>query len=90
MLFCVHRQELMNSAGSNASYFELTTTMETCACSFSLRLAPFAAFAKLLYQGVKSRSISVQPLLHIVPFCEGPNKKPEGFAKQKQFVIFAM
>jgi hypothetical protein len=31
-----------------------------------------------------------QPLLHIVPFCEGPNKKPEGFAKQKQPAIFAM
>jgi hypothetical protein len=25
-----------------------------------------------------------QTLLHIVPFCEGPNKKPKGFAKQKQ------
>jgi hypothetical protein len=23
-------------------------------------------------------------LLHIVPFCEGPNKKFEGFAKEKQ------
>jgi hypothetical protein len=23
-------------------------------------------------------------LLHIVPFCEGPNEKPKGFAKQKQ------
>jgi hypothetical protein len=23
-------------------------------------------------------------LLHILPFCEGPNEKPEGFAKQKQ------
>jgi hypothetical protein len=23
-------------------------------------------------------------LLHVVPFCEGPNEKPEGFAKQKQ------
>ncbi len=22
-------------------------------------------------------------LLHIVPFCEGPNEKPEGFVKQK-------
>ncbi len=29
-------------------------------------------------------------LLHIVPFCEGPNKKLEGFAKQKQSAIFAM
>jgi hypothetical protein len=29
-------------------------------------------------------------LLHIMPFCEGPNKKPEGFAKQKQLAIFAM
>ncbi len=29
-------------------------------------------------------------LLHIVPFCEGPNEKPEGFAKQKQFAILAM
>jgi hypothetical protein len=25
-----------------------------------------------------------------VPFCERPNKKPEGFAKQKQPAIFAM
>jgi hypothetical protein len=24
------------------------------------------------------------PLLHIVPFCKGPNKKLEGFAKEKQ------
>jgi hypothetical protein len=31
-----------------------------------------------------------QTLLHIVPFCEGKNKKPEGFAKQKQPSIFAM
>jgi hypothetical protein len=23
-------------------------------------------------------------LLHIVPFCEGPNKKSEGFAKEKK------
>jgi hypothetical protein len=30
------------------------------------------------------------PLLHIAPFCEGPNKKPEGFAKEKQPTIFAM
>jgi len=29
-------------------------------------------------------------LLHIVPFCEGKNKKPEGFAKQKQPAILAM
>ncbi len=29
-------------------------------------------------------------LLHIVPFCEGPNEKPEGFTKQKQSAIFAM
>ncbi len=29
-------------------------------------------------------------LLHIVPFCEGPNKKLEGFAKKKQLAIFAM
>ncbi len=29
-------------------------------------------------------------LLHIMPFCERPNKKPEGFAKQKQPAIFAM
>jgi hypothetical protein len=26
----------------------------------------------------------LQTLLHIVPFCEGPNKKSEGFAKEKQ------
>jgi hypothetical protein len=29
-------------------------------------------------------------LLHIVPFCEGPNEKLEGFVKQKQSAIFAM
>jgi hypothetical protein len=29
-------------------------------------------------------------LLHIMPFCEGKNKKPEGFVKQKQPAIFAM
>jgi hypothetical protein len=29
-------------------------------------------------------------LLHIVPFCEGPNEKPKGFAKQKQSAIFVM
>jgi hypothetical protein len=29
-------------------------------------------------------------ILHIVPFCERPNKKPEGFVKQKQPAIFAM
>ncbi len=29
-------------------------------------------------------------LLHIVPFCEGPNKKHEEFAKKKQLAIFAM
>ncbi len=34
--------------------------------------------------------VTNQSLLHIVPFCEGPNKKPEGFAKQKQPAIFAM
>jgi hypothetical protein len=32
----------------------------------------------------------VEALLHIVPFCEGKNKKPEGFAKQKQPAIFVM
>jgi hypothetical protein len=32
----------------------------------------------------------VQPLLHIVPFCKGPNKKPERFTKKKQPAIFAM
>jgi hypothetical protein len=29
-------------------------------------------------------------LLHIVPFCEVPNEKLEGFAKKKQPAIFAM
>jgi hypothetical protein len=27
---------------------------------------------------------SLITLLHIVPFCEGPNQKSEGFAKEKQ------
>jgi hypothetical protein len=44
--------------------------------------------------------VPMQRLLHIVPFCEGPNKtlkvlrkknkKPEGFAKEKKFAKFAM
>jgi hypothetical protein len=30
-------------------------------------------------------NLDLEPtLLHIVPFCEGPNKKSEGFAKEKQ------
>jgi len=36
------------------------------------------------------RLIIEMTLLHIVPFCKGKNKKPEGFAKQKQPAIFAM
>ncbi len=35
-------------------------------------------------------SMAKVALLHIVPFCEGPNEKLEGFAKQKQSAIFAM
>jgi hypothetical protein len=34
--------------------------------------------------------MGLHSLLHIVPFCEGPNKKIEGFAKQKQPTIFVM
>jgi hypothetical protein len=34
--------------------------------------------------------VTSETLLHIVPFCEGPNEKPKGFAKQKQSAIFAM
>jgi hypothetical protein len=29
-------------------------------------------------------SLNLQSLLHIMPFCEGPDKKFEGFAKEKQ------
>ncbi len=31
-----------------------------------------------------SKRTPTPTLLHIVPFCEGPNKKSEGFAKEKQ------
>jgi len=44
--------------------------------------------------------LNANTLLHIVPFCEGPNKKSEGFAKgkkklegfvkEKKFAKFAM
>jgi hypothetical protein len=37
-----------------------------------------------------SYGFSINALLHIVPFCEGLNEKPEGFTKQKQSAIFAM
>jgi hypothetical protein len=30
------------------------------------------------------KSKKILTLLHIVPFCEGPNKKSEGFVKEKQ------
>jgi hypothetical protein len=32
----------------------------------------------------QAKFLSNYTLLHIVPFCEGPNEKPEGFVKQKQ------
>jgi hypothetical protein len=37
-----------------------------------------------LYLSKDSKTMLQQTLLHIVPFCEGPNKKSEGFAKEKQ------
>jgi hypothetical protein len=43
-----------------------------------------------LIKFIRNPRIVQETLLHIVPFCEGPNEKPEGFAKQKQSVIFAM
>jgi hypothetical protein len=30
------------------------------------------------------KNVMMVALLHIVPFYEGPNKKSEGFAKEKQ------
>ncbi len=33
---------------------------------------------------IMNLKICIHTLLHIVPFCEGPNKKFEGFAKEKQ------
>ncbi len=33
---------------------------------------------------VRKGLVKIQTLLHIVPFCKGPNEKPKGFAKQKQ------
>jgi len=36
----------------------------------------------IIWTNYKWNSI-IGSLLHIVPFCEGSNKKPEGFAKQK-------
>jgi hypothetical protein len=53
------------------------------------------AFVDLLYINWNNsftgpQCMAQQTLLHIVPFCEGPNKKLEGFAKQKQPAIFAM
>jgi hypothetical protein len=37
-----------------------------------------------MYVVLNQQSSHQQTLLHIVPFCEGPNKKSEGFAKEKQ------
>ncbi len=48
-------------------------------CCDTLIVNVFSLF-KQKYQMKKSYEIS---LLHIVPFCERPNKKPEGFAKKK-------
>jgi hypothetical protein len=33
---------------------------------------------------IENIKLGVVTLLHIVPFCEGPNKKSEGFVKEKQ------
>jgi hypothetical protein len=50
----------------------------------SILLPLQAIFAtSLVFHGVFSERFCVS-LLHIVPFCEGPNKKSEGFAKEKQ------
>jgi hypothetical protein len=46
-----------------------------------------SVFVFLFYFGKQTKP---NALLHIVPFCERPNKKPEGFVKQKQPTIFAM
>jgi len=47
-------------------------------------------FYKACEPKVESMGTMADPLLHIVPFCEGKNKKLKGFAKQKQPSIFAM
>jgi hypothetical protein len=48
------------------------------------------ASTSICYDRFHPLILILQALLHIVPFCEGPNEKPEGFAKQKQSAIFAM
>jgi hypothetical protein len=57
----------------------------------------FANVKPLIYNGQKKidtkchiKHFGINALLHIVPFCEGKNKKPEGFVKQKQPAIFVM
>ncbi len=48
-------------------------------------------FCITIVVSLRTKLIGVEvSLLHIVPFCERPNKKLEGFAKQKQPAIFAM
>ncbi len=66
-------------------------------CVHTIKKSFFFSCLLLYYKCIKPGAIfnlllfSVyHPLLHIVPFCEGKNKKPEGFAKQKQLAIFAM
>ncbi len=56
-----------------------------------------ACFAMILHNFAYPRTLFLINLptrchyhYYIVPFCEGPNKKPEGFAKPKKSAKFAM
>ncbi len=52
--------------------------------SFVLKFIHFPFASEDNYDYNENSPIKDFTLLHIVPFCEGPNEKPEGFVKQKQ------
>jgi hypothetical protein len=55
----------------------------------ALQLALFIPYELVVFLECQCSNLQIQhpkilSLLHIAPFCEGPNEKLEGFAKQKQ------
>jgi len=71
--FCIFNGLVHNDSNSNLRHH---------ICCYITNLT----YDKLIMKIMRSSFIHkfIHSLLHIVPFCEGPNEKPKRFAKQKQ------
>jgi hypothetical protein len=67
-------------------YILATNPRTHCGTHYKIGVTSFNIFLKKIKKWIRFIMISriKLSLLHIVPFCEGPNKKSEGFAKEKQ------